>query len=62
VKEEPSDGAGVVGNVVKEAKKPAAVAKAETVDDDDDDPVWSLKRAQKEKPSRSCPYLDTIDR
>lgn len=28
----------------------------------DFDPVWSLKRAQIEKPSRQCPYLDTIDR
>ena len=28
----------------------------------DDEPVWSLKRAQIEKPSRQCPYLDTIDR
>ncbi|VDM48592.1 unnamed protein product [Toxocara canis] len=30
--------------------------------DMDLDPVWSLKRAQIEKPSRQCPYLDTIDR
>uniref|UniRef100_A0A0N5ARZ5 Ubiquitin carboxyl-terminal hydrolase 39 n=1 Tax=Syphacia muris TaxID=451379 RepID=A0A0N5ARZ5_9BILA len=30
--------------------------------DVDDEPVWSLKKAQIEKPSRQCPYLDTIDR
>ncbi|VDK27444.1 unnamed protein product, partial [Anisakis simplex] len=30
--------------------------------DEDLDPVWSLKKAQIEKPSRQCPYLDTIDR
>lgn len=28
----------------------------------DNDAVWSLKKAQVEKPSRQCPYLDTIDR
>lgn len=28
----------------------------------DVEPVWSLKKAQVEKPSRQCPYLDTIDR
>jgi hypothetical protein len=27
-----------------------------------DTPVWCLKKAQEEKPSRQCPYLDTIDR
>ncbi|KAI6204641.1 hypothetical protein M3Y94_00699400 [Aphelenchoides besseyi] len=27
-----------------------------------DEPVWCLKKAQKEKPTRQCPYLDTIDR
>ncbi|GMT09097.1 hypothetical protein PFISCL1PPCAC_394 [Pristionchus fissidentatus] len=27
-----------------------------------DDPVWCAKKAQEEKPSRHCPYLDTIDR
>lgn len=30
--------------------------------DADNDAVWSLKKAQIEKPSRQCPYLDTIDR
>lgn len=30
--------------------------------DKDDEAVWSLKKAQMEKPSRQCPYLDTIDR
>ncbi len=30
--------------------------------EDDEEPVWSLKKAQLEKPSRQCPYLDTIDR
>ncbi|CAB3397203.1 unnamed protein product [Caenorhabditis bovis] len=30
--------------------------------DDDDEPVWSMRKAQAEKQSRSCPYLDTIDR
>ncbi|KAM3718023.1 U4/U6.U5 tri-snRNP-associated protein [Dirofilaria immitis] len=30
--------------------------------DTDNDAVWSLKKAQIEKPSRQCPYLDTIDR
>lgn len=30
--------------------------------DADSDAVWSLKKAQIEKPSRQCPYLDTIDR
>nr|CDQ05367.1 BMA-USP-39, isoform a [Brugia malayi] len=30
--------------------------------DTDIDAVWSLKKAQIEKPSRQCPYLDTIDR
>ncbi|KAH7720889.1 U4/U6.U5 tri-snRNP-associated protein 2-like protein [Aphelenchoides avenae] len=29
---------------------------------DADEPVWCLKKAQEEKPSRQCPYLDTIDR
>ncbi|VDO30372.1 unnamed protein product, partial [Onchocerca flexuosa] len=29
--------------------------------DADNDAVWSLKKAQIEKPSRQCPYLDTID-
>lgn len=27
-----------------------------------DAPVWCLKKAQEEQPSRHCPYLDTIDR
>ncbi|KAI6232759.1 hypothetical protein M3Y99_00987000 [Aphelenchoides fujianensis] len=27
-----------------------------------DEPVWCLKKAQKEKATRQCPYLDTIDR
>jgi len=27
-----------------------------------DEPVWCLKKAQLEKPTRQCPYLDTIDR
>lgn len=27
-----------------------------------EEPVWCLKKAQEEKPSRQCPYLDTIDR
>ncbi|CCD69090.1 Ubiquitin carboxyl-terminal hydrolase 39 [Caenorhabditis elegans] len=31
-------------------------------DEHDDDPVWSMKKAQAEKKSRMCPYLDTIDR
>jgi hypothetical protein len=30
--------------------------------EDVDEPVWCLKKAQEEKPSRQCPYLDTIDR
>ncbi|CAD6189703.1 unnamed protein product [Caenorhabditis auriculariae] len=30
--------------------------------EDDDEPVWSMRKAQEEKASRSCPYLDTIDR
>ncbi|CAD5206437.1 unnamed protein product [Bursaphelenchus okinawaensis] len=29
---------------------------------DEDEPVWCLKKAQLEKPTRQCPYLDTIDR
>ncbi|KAL3093226.1 hypothetical protein niasHT_022676 [Heterodera trifolii] len=29
---------------------------------EDDVPVWCLKKAQEEQPSRQCPYLDTIDR
>lgn len=32
------------------------------VDEDGDEPVWSMKKAQAEKKSRTCPYLDTIDR
>ncbi|KAI6227254.1 hypothetical protein M3Y99_01273200 [Aphelenchoides fujianensis] len=34
------------------------------LDDDPqlDEPVWCLKKAQKEKATRQCPYLDTIDR
>lgn len=31
-------------------------------DSDVDEPVWCLKKAQSEKPSRQCPYLDTINR
>ncbi|CAI4223319.1 unnamed protein product [Auanema sp. JU1783] len=31
-------------------------------EEEGDEPVWSMKRAQEEKPSRVCPYLDTIDR
>uniref|UniRef100_A0A8R1DKB5 UBP-type domain-containing protein n=1 Tax=Caenorhabditis japonica TaxID=281687 RepID=A0A8R1DKB5_CAEJA len=31
-------------------------------DEDCDEPVWSMKKAQAEKKSRMCPYLDTIDR
>ncbi|VDN56204.1 unnamed protein product, partial [Dracunculus medinensis] len=43
----------------------ARILKEDELRDDteiDKDPVWSLKRAQIEKPSRQCPYLDTIDR
>ncbi|CAI5451486.1 unnamed protein product [Caenorhabditis angaria] len=29
---------------------------------EDDEPVWSMRKAQEEKKSRTCPYLDTIDR
>ncbi|CAI2352743.1 unnamed protein product [Caenorhabditis sp. 36 PRJEB53466] len=32
------------------------------LDEDSDEPVWSMKKAQAEKASRMCPYLDTIDR
>ncbi|PAV77614.1 hypothetical protein WR25_25477 [Diploscapter pachys] len=30
--------------------------------EDDEEPVWSMVKAQKEATSRMCPYLDTIDR
>ena len=45
-------------------KKGKMSIKAEEVEDspDADLPVWCLKKAQEEKPSRQCPYLDTIDR
>ncbi|KAF1766936.1 hypothetical protein GCK72_006894 [Caenorhabditis remanei] len=31
-------------------------------DEGGEEPVWSMKKAQAEKKSRTCPYLDTIDR
>jgi len=39
-------------------------SKTELVDMDEsvNEPVWCLKKAQEEKPSRQCPYLDSIDR
>uniref|UniRef100_A0A7E4VDM3 Ubiquitin carboxyl-terminal hydrolase 39 n=1 Tax=Panagrellus redivivus TaxID=6233 RepID=A0A7E4VDM3_PANRE len=40
-----------------------AIIKHEDVDDaEDDKPVWSLRKAQAEQPSRQCPFLGTIDR
>ncbi|EGT37223.1 hypothetical protein CAEBREN_03753 [Caenorhabditis brenneri] len=36
--------------------------KSGRLDEDCDEPVWSMKKAQAEKKSRTCPYLDTIDR
>uniref|UniRef100_A0A1I7UKW9 Ubiquitin carboxyl-terminal hydrolase 39 n=1 Tax=Caenorhabditis tropicalis TaxID=1561998 RepID=A0A1I7UKW9_9PELO len=36
--------------------------KSGRLDEECDEPVWSMKKAQAEKKSRMCPYLDTIDR
>uniref|UniRef100_A0AC34QND0 UBP-type domain-containing protein n=1 Tax=Panagrolaimus sp. JU765 TaxID=591449 RepID=A0AC34QND0_9BILA len=39
-----------------------ALMESEMKDFDDEKPVWSLKKAQEEQPSRQCPFLGTIDR
>lgn len=56
VKKEPTLRELEIARLIKEEEQKGGDA------DVDDEPVWSLKRAQIEKPSRQCPYLDTIDR
>jgi hypothetical protein len=46
----------------QEFKKGKYPAREEINQTETDTPVWCLKKAQEEKPSRQCPYLDTIDR
>ncbi|KAL7072495.1 hypothetical protein ACQ4LE_007945 [Meloidogyne hapla] len=43
-------------------KKPKLEPESSVDDGEVDAPVWCLKKAQEEQPSRHCPYLDTIDR
>jgi U4/U6.U5 tri-snRNP-associated protein 2 len=52
-------------------RKRSASSAEETIDvkipkvevgEDDEKPVWSLRKAQEEQPSRHCPFLGTIDR
>jgi hypothetical protein len=49
------------GEIV-DVKRQKAIQSLEENDPTVDEPVWCLKKAQMEKPTRQCPYLDTIDR
>lgn len=54
-----------VENLPQNISKKIKIENDNTTNDEIDDaydPVWCLKKAQEEKPSRQCPYLDTIDR
>ncbi|MFH4978674.1 hypothetical protein AB6A40_005383, partial [Gnathostoma spinigerum] len=72
-KDSAENGNSVKESVVEEKREPTArdlelqrLIKEEKeghgLNEFDDEPVWSLKKAQIEKPSRQCPYLDTINR
>ena len=45
-----------------EPRKSTMCPELADVDEYVNEPVWCLKKAQEEKPSRQCPYLDSIDR